>query len=73
LRWHGENGDEFILLLPGARFDEAQKVICRIKQSFSFFSWGIIELTSADDLESAVQRAEELMYRHKRIKAGHNI
>jgi len=68
-RKHGEGGDEFILLLPGASLDGAETVARRIQEDFSDFSWGIAQLEGDNDsIELMIERAEQAMYRQKRAK-----
>jgi len=68
-RRHGDGGDEFVLLLPGANLDNAEWVTQRIQKVFSNFSWGATSLgDKGDTLEFMIERAEALMYRQKMAK-----
>jgi len=69
-RRHGENGDEFILLLPGIHPGNAERVAKRIQEVFPNFSWGATSLKNErDTLKFMVDRAEGLMYVQKKQKA----
>jgi diguanylate cyclase (GGDEF)-like protein len=65
VRW---GGDEFILLFPNTTSLVAKKVIGRVCEKFSNFSWGISEWEKNDTLESLVTRADDIMYQHKQAK-----
>lgn len=70
-RWHGEGGDEFVLLLPNTRWSNGViTTAVRIENIFPNFSWGAtILLDNRDDtLDDMVKRAEELMCLSKRAK-----
>lgn len=64
-RW---GGDEFILLFPNTTSLLAEKIIGRIRERFSGFSWGVSEWEKEDALESFIARADNKMYRHKQAK-----
>lgn len=65
-----EGGDEFILLLPDASLNDAEKVVRRIQESFPDFSWGVTQLEEDDSIEHMTERAEQAMYKQKREKKG---
>ena len=69
LRQHGECGDEFVLLLPDATLDNAEKVARRIQNNFPGFSWGVTQLEGENDsIELMIERAEQAMYEQKEEK-----
>ena len=78
---HG--GEEFILLYPDTSIDQAQAALVRLQRELTrnfflthdrkvliTFSAGVTEWNPDDTVESAVQRADEAMYRAK--QAGKN-
>jgi len=69
-RWHGDAGDEFILVLLDVNLRDAIKVVRRIQKVFPRFSWGITQsgLDDSDTLESMIDLAETRMYRQKNKK-----
>jgi len=77
-RWGGE---EFIILLPSTSKSNATELTERIQrliEGSSFYgyeritcSFGITNLTEADDFNSFVQRADQLLYKAKNV--GKNV
>lgn len=68
-RQYGEGGDEFVILLPGASLNDAEKVVKRIQREYPHFSWGVTQLRDEEDsIECMVERAERLMYCQKKEK-----
>lgn len=75
-------GEEFVIILPNTELDGAQKVLLRTQRSLtkSFwlnnneriltFSSGIAKLSSKDNSNSLISRADQLMYSAK--KSGKN-
>lgn len=69
-------GDAFVLILIDSSLAKSRDVIERTQQhlravdeeNMVAFSWGSYQLTSADTLDSALQKADELLYEHKRNK-----
>ena len=74
-RWGGE---EFLLMLPGSRADEAAQGVERMRSHLArmsadaiapglrvTFSAGVTEVASGDELEGAIERADQAMYRAK--------
>ncbi|WP_250884015.1 GGDEF domain-containing protein [Glaciecola sp. XM2] len=79
-RWGGE---EFILLLPDTTLENAAQLLDTVKLRFSqtkfvaqpheftvTFSAGLVELKQSEECESALKRADELLYQAK--AAGRN-
>ncbi len=70
-RRHGQGSDEFVLLLPDASLNDAEKVVRRIQEVFPDFSWGMTQLRDKDDsIEYMIERAEQSMYLQKKRKEG---
>jgi diguanylate cyclase (GGDEF)-like protein len=74
-RWGGE---EFLLLLPGTRAEEALQGVERMRSQLArlsadaiapglrvTFSAGVTEIARGDELEAAIERADQAMYRAK--------
>jgi len=68
VRWYGEGGDEFVLLLPEVCLKDAESMVLRIQREFPDFSWGSVGLAEYDNLETMLNRAEDLMYSRKNSK-----
>jgi len=69
VRQHGECSDEFVLLLPDASLNDAERVVKRIQEVFPDFSWGATQLEDKEDsIGHMVERAEFLMYYQKKTK-----
>lgn len=70
------HGDEFSLILIDNTLQSSHVIISRIHEKLAIidrkklvnFSYGCYQLTKDDTLESAVLRAENLLYQHKRDK-----
>lgn len=70
------HGDEFSLILIDNTLQSSHIIISRIHEKLAIidrkklvnFSYGCYQLTKDDTLESAVLRAENLLYQHKRDK-----
>ena len=71
-------GEEFVILLPGAGTEDALSTVSRLQReltthvflheasrTFITFSAGITEVTADDSLATAINRADEAMYRAK--------
>ena len=71
-------GEEFVILLPGAGTEDALSTVSRLQReltthvflheasrTFITFSAGITEVTANDSLATAINRADEAMYRAK--------
>ena len=67
VRW---GGDEFIVALPGAKRDHADKVMERIARRFNgSFSYGVSTIPfEAENVHEAVSLADRRMYENKRSK-----
>ena len=76
-------GEEFVILLPNTKIDEAVQVLSRIRRSLTkkfflnenkrlliTFSAGVAQLQSGESQESIFKRADEALYRAK--KGGKN-
>lgn len=64
-------GDEFALLLPGARETEAETLMARLQATGSSrWSFGIAESTRADTVESLMGRADAALFIQKRASRG---
>jgi len=70
-------GDEFIVILEGITNGNVHKIFDRINQSikdannFEFdimISFGIVEADSLDNIYDSIKKADEKMYRNKKIK-----
>ncbi|WP_077264246.1 diguanylate cyclase DgcJ [[Enterobacter] lignolyticus] len=69
-------GDEFSLVLINASLAKSRDVIARIQENLAAidenklvsFSYGSYQLRSGDTLETALLKADELLYQHKRNK-----
>ncbi|WP_332909428.1 diguanylate cyclase DgcJ [Shimwellia pseudoproteus] len=69
-----QGGDEFVILLIGHTYHEAQAVLSRIaealrildKQHIVAFSSGCYQLEASDTLEIALHKADARLYAHKR-------
>lgn len=69
-------GDEFNIILLDAGLDKAREVIQRITDRLQqtdnrrlvAFSWGIYQMSKQDTLETALIKADELLYEHKERK-----
>lgn len=60
-------GDEFLLLLPQTRADDASPLLDRLRRnSPAEWSGGLVDWPSGEDFESAFQRADARMYEDKR-------
>ena len=68
-------GDEFTVVLPGARKEEAAQVAERIKKSFKTIPYlqqidlsiGLVQFDPQYDLTAFIQRADEAMYSAKKM------
>lgn len=73
-----QGGDEFCLILIDNTLAKSRDVIRRIQESLALmageirveFSYGSYQLTNDDTLESALLKADALLYQHKRNKAS---
>jgi len=77
VRW---GGDEFVLLLPGVREEGARKAVERIRKAWEKdmpraaaeagvnFSVGVSWCRGPEELDAAIKRADDLMYRDKRAR-----
>lgn len=60
-------GDEFMLILPGRDVKEARNLVERVASEIDVeLSTGIVNWPPGEDFDSAVSRADELMYETKR-------
>lgn len=59
-------GDEFVLLLPGTGADEVEALVARMREANPFpFSAGVTAWVPGESLPTALQHADEAMYRDK--------
>jgi GGDEF domain-containing protein len=59
-------GDEFVVLLPGTRYDEARRVAARIRaHNPAPWTVGFVEWIPGEGLYDVIERADAEMYRHK--------
>jgi len=73
-------GDEFSLILIDYSLRKSNEVIARIQdyllavdeQKMVAFSYGSYQMAAGDTLETALLKADELLYQHKRNKYGAN-
>jgi diguanylate cyclase (GGDEF)-like protein len=73
-RW---GGDEFIIMFPGVKPEQAEQVLHRIRQSLHdkpltgsipvTCSFGVTGLTPDVDLDTLIREADALMYQAKRV------
>jgi diguanylate cyclase (GGDEF)-like protein len=74
-RWGGE---EFLLLMPGTRLDDARVVLDRLREVSAgagfdgiapdlkvSFSAGVVEVTEGEAQDAAIDRADRALYRAK--------
>ncbi|ASV54904.1 diguanylate cyclase [Lelliottia jeotgali] len=69
-------GDEFALILIDSNLAKTRDVIARVQEQLLSidpeklvsFSWGGYQLQRGDTLETAMHKADELLYQHKRSK-----
>jgi diguanylate cyclase (GGDEF)-like protein len=56
-------GDEFVLLLPGATEDQAERVLARLAQTHpSSWTAGVVLCSTHESLDEAIARADERLY-----------
>jgi GGDEF domain-containing protein len=59
-------GDEFVVILPGTRHEEARRVAARIRaHNPAPWTVGFVEWIPGEGLYDAIERADAEMYRHK--------
>jgi len=80
-------GDEFIVVLPQTRGDQARNVAERIRQCFpavyadvvpdrninTTLSVGVVQYRPGEDLSAFIQRADEAMYRAKKTGGNQSV
>jgi GGDEF domain-containing protein len=60
-------GDEFVVVLPGTRADEARRIATRVRAHHpAAWTVGFIEWSPSEGLYAAIDRADAEMFRHKR-------
>ncbi len=63
-------GDEFMLILPGRDVNEARNLVERVASEIDVeLSTGIVNWPPGEDFDSAMSRADELMYETKRRRS----
>ena len=75
-RW---GGDEFVLLLPRTKMEEAEEIVKRIKEQYSNVYVNAIRLSISfgwdtkkkidEDIQKVLKNAEDYMYKHKFIES----
>lgn len=62
-------GDEFIIIFPNTTPEQASNALQRIYDDSQIeWSWGSDSLREGDDAESLVRRADDALYRQKKLK-----
>ncbi|WP_373003000.1 diguanylate cyclase [Sulfurimonas sp.] len=72
-------GEEFIIILPHARRDEAQKIAEKLRAKIEFFqkilpitmSFGVVEYIVGEEIEFIFKRVDDALYKAK--ESGRNI
>jgi diguanylate cyclase (GGDEF)-like protein/PAS domain S-box-containing protein len=64
-------GDEFVLVLPGARTADAAELVTRMRAAYDFgWTAGIAEWAPEEDMWAALGRADQELYRRKDARSG---